>query len=280
MPPVKIVTDSTADLPPDVVENLNITVLPLTLHLGQKTLRDGIDVTPADFVTRLSRTPTPPTTSPPTLRQFEETFTELTKAGNEVVAIHLSSKLSQTFRLATRAAMPLLGRSKIAVIDSQLITVGLGMLVTAAARAAAQGGSLDEVVRLVRGMIPRIYIGFFVETLDYLERGGRIGKAQALLGTMLNIKPLLILEDGEIVALEKVRTRAQAIEKLVEFITEFTRIEKMVILHGNTPADVAALIEQTNLVLPNLDISVDHYGPVTAAHLGTDALGVVVYEGM
>jgi DegV family protein with EDD domain len=280
MPPVKIVTDSTADLPPDVVENLNITVLPLTIHLGQKTLRDGIDVTPADFVTRLSRTPTPPTTSPPTLRQFEETFTELTKAGNEVVAIHLSSKLSQTFRLATRAAMPLLGRSKIAVIDSQLITVGLGMLVTAAARAAAQGGSLDEVVRLVRGMIPRIYIGFFVETLDYLERGGRIGKAQALLGTMLNIKPLLILEDGEIVALEKVRTRAKAIEKLVEFITEFTRIEKMVILHGNTPADVAALIEQTNLVLPNLDISVDHYGPVTAAHLGTDALGVVVYEGM
>jgi len=129
-------------------------------------------------------------------------------------------------------------------------------------------------------MIPRIYIGFFVETLDYLERSGRIGKAQSLLGTMLNIKPILILEDGEIVALEKVRTRAKAIEKLVEFITEFTHIEKMVILHGNTPADVAALIEQTNLVLPNLNISVDHYGPVAATHVGTDALGIVVYEGM
>ncbi len=280
MAPVKIVTDSTADLPPEVVESLNITVLPLTIHLGQKTLRDGIDVTPQDFVTRLARAPSPPSTSPPPLRQFEDTFAELTAAGNEIVAIHLSSKLSQTFRLATRAALPLLGRNKIVVIDSQLITVGLGMLVTAAARAAAQGATIDEVVRLVRGMIPRIYIGFFVETLDYLERGGRIGKAQSLLGTMLNIKPILILEDGEIVALEKVRTRAKAIEKLVEFITEFTHIEKMVILHGNTPADVAALIEQTNLVLPNLNISVDHYGPVAATHVGTDALGIVVYEGM
>lgn len=277
---VKIVTDSTADMPPGVVEELDITVLPLTIHLGSKVLRDGIDITPADFVQRMSRTSTPPTTSAPTQKQFEDIYTELIKGGNEIVSIHVSSKLSQTFRNAQRAALPLLGRSKISVIDSQLITVGLGMLVTAAGRAASQGASLDEVVKLVRGMIPRIYIGFFVETLDYLERGGRIGRAQALLGNMLNIKPLLILEEGEIVALEKVRTRAKAIEKLVEFITEFTRIQKMVVLHGNTPQDVATLIEQTNLLMPNLDISVDHYGPVTATHVGTDALGVVVYEGM
>ena len=173
-----------------------------------------------------------------------------------------------------------LGRSKIVVIDSQLITVGLGMLVTAAAQSAAEGASLDEVVKLVRGMIPRIYIGFFVETLDYLERGGRIGKAQAMLGTMLNIKPLLILEEGEIVALEKVRTRSKAIEKLVEFISEFTRIERMVILHSTTPEDVDLLIEQINLVVPNMNIKIDQYGPVTATHLGPNALGVVVYEGM
>lgn len=276
---VKIVTDSSADMPPQVVEELGITILPLTIHLGQKTLRDGVDITPADFVTRMANTLTPPTTTAPTQKQFDETFVELTKGGGEVVAILASSKLSPTFRNAQRAALPLLGRSKIIIVDSQLITVGLGMLVTAAGRAAARGDSLEDVVRLVRGMIPRIYIGFFVETLDYLERGGRIGKAQAMLGNMLNIKPLLILEEGEIVALEKVRTRAKAIEKLVEFITEFTHIQKMVVLHGNTPQDVATLIEQTNLLMPNLDISVDHYGPVTATHVGTDALGVVVYEG-
>jgi DegV family protein with EDD domain len=280
MPRVKILTDSTADLAPDVIQNLGITVLPLTIHLGQKALRDGIDITAQDFPARVAHVPVPPTTSPPTQRQFEDAFAELTKGGNEVVAIHVSSKLSQTFRNATRAAAPLLGRSKIVVIDSQLITIGLGMLVTAAAQAAADGATLDEVVKLVRGMIPRIYIGFFVETLDYLERGGRIGKAQAMLGTMLNIKPLLILEEGEIVALEKVRTRAKAIEKLVEFISEFTRIERMVILHSTTPDDVSLLIEQINLVLPNLNIQVDQYGPVMATHLGLNALGVVVYEGM
>ena len=280
MPRVRIVTDSTADLPPDVIESLGITVLPLVIQLGSKKLRDGIDVTARDFSERLMRSTEPPTTSPPSLSQFEETFGELTKGGGEVIAIHVSSKLSQTYRNATRAAAPLLGRSKIVVIDSQLITVGLGMLVTAAAQSAADGASLDEVVKLVRGMIPRIYIGFFVETLDYLERGGRIGKAQALLGTMLNIKPLLILEEGEIVALEKVRTRSKAIEKLVEFISEFTRIERMVILHSTTPEDVDLLIEQINLVLPNMNIKTDQYGPVTASHLGPNALGVVVYEGM
>jgi DegV family protein with EDD domain len=280
MPRVKILTDSTADLTPDVIESLGITVLPITIHLGQKNLRDGIDVTAQDISSRLVHAPMPPTTSAPTQRQFEQVFAELTKGGGEVVAIHVSSKLSQTFRNATRAAAPLLGRSKIVVIDSQLITIGLGMLVTAAAQAAADGAPLEDVVRLVRGMIPRIYIGFFVETLDFLERGGRIGKAQAMLGTMLNIKPLLILEEGEIVALEKVRTRAKAIEKLVEFISEFTRIERMVILHSTTPEDVNLLIEQINLVLPNLNIKVDQYGPVTATHLGPNALGVVVYEGM
>ena len=277
---VKILTDSTADIPPDVVERLGIMVLPMKIHVGQKTLRDGIDITAQDFFQKAEHAPAPPTTTPPSPREFEEAFAELTRQTDEVVAIFVSSKLSQTFRIATRAAAPLLGRSKIVIIDSQLITVGLGMLVTAAAQAAADGASLDDVVRLVRGLIPRIYIAFFVETLDYLERGGRVGKAQALLGGMLSIKPLLILEEGEIVALEKVRTRQKAIEKLVEFITEFTRIERMVILHSTTPEDVKLLIEQINLVLPNLDISVDNYGPVMATHLGPNALGVVVYEGM
>jgi len=279
---VKIVTDSTADLPADVVARLGITVLPLTIQLGQKSIRDGVDMSREEFFKRLAASPTPPTTKPPTVKQFADTFTELAAPprGDAVVAIHVSSKLSDTFRNASRAAAPLLGRSKIVVIDSQLVSIGLGMLVTAAAEAAARGDSLDDVVKLTRGMIPKIYIGFFVETLDYLERGGRIGPAQAFLGNMLNIKPLLILEDGEVVALEKVRTRAKAIEKLVEFISEFARIERMIILHSNTPEDVNLLIEQVNLVLPNLDITVEHYGPVAATHVGPNALGVVVYEGI
>lgn len=277
---VKILTDSTADLHPDVVEKLGITVVPMTINVAGAKLRDGVDITAKDFFKRVNHTVSPPTTSAPSVRQFEEVFAELTRQTDQVVAILVSSKLSQTYRVAVRAASPLLGRSKIVIIDSQLITVGLGMLVTAAAQAAADGASLDDVVKLVRGLIPRIYIAFFVETLDYLERGGRVGKAQALLGGMLNIKPLLILEEGDIVALEKVRNRQKAIEKLVEFITEFTHIERMIVLHSTTPEDVSALIEQINMALPNLDISVDEYGPVMATHLGPNALGVVVFEGM
>lgn len=282
MPRVRIVTDSTADLPPDVIARLGITVLPLTIQLGQKNIRDGVDMSREEFFKRLDKAPSPPSTKAPTVKQFEDLFTELAAPprNDAVVAILVSSKLSETFRNATRAAAPLLGRSKIVVIDSQLVSVGLGMLVTAAAEAAAHGDALDEVVKLTRGMIPKIYIGFFVETLDYLERGGRIGPAQAFLGNMLNIKPLLILEDGEVVALEKVRTRTKAIEKLVEFISEFAQIERLIILHSDTPEDVNLLIEQINLVLPNLDISVEHYGPVAATHVGPKALGVVVYEGI
>jgi DegV family protein with EDD domain len=280
MAPVKILTDSTADLHPDVVERLGITVVPAIIQVGQKRLRDGIDITAQNFFSLSEQAPDPPTTLPPSARQFEEAYAELTRQTNEVVAIHASSKLSPIFRTAARTAVPLLGRSRIIVIDSQLIGAALGMLVTQAAEAAANGATLDEVVKLVRGLIPRIYLAFFVETLDYLERGGRVGKAQALLGGMLNIKPLLILEEGEIVPLEKVRNRQKAIEKMVEFISEFTRIERMMILHNHTPEDVNLLIEQVNLVLPNLNISVDLYGPVLATHMGPSALGVVVYEGM
>ncbi len=277
---VTIITDSTCDLPADVVERLGVTVVPLTIQLGTKQLRDGIDVTKENFFARLKRVPAPPMSFPISQSRFEQVFAEHTKQPNsEVVAILLSSKLSETWQNATRAAAPLLGRHKIIVIDSQTISVGLGMLITAAGEAAAQGASLDDVVKLVRGMIPKIYIGFFVETLDYLARGGRIGKAQSILGTMLSIKPLLILEEGEIVALEKVRTRAKAIEKLVEFITEFAHIERLVILHSTTPDDVKLLIEQVDLMMPGLKITVDNYGPVAATHVGPDALGVVVFEG-
>ncbi len=280
MAQVKIVTDSSADLPPEIAAALGITVLPLSINFGNKSFREGVDISPQEFFDRIAHDGSFPTTTPPSLSVFESTYAELMKQTNQIVSIHVSSKLSPTYARAQRAAAPLLGRAKIHVIDSQLVSVGLGMLVTAAAQAAESGANVDEVVRLVRGMIPRIYIAFFADTLDYLERGGRIRKAQAILGGMLNIKPLLILEDGDIVALEKVRARAKAIEKLVEFIVEFTHIERMVILHSTTPEDVNLLIEQINLTMPNLDMKVELYGPSLGTHLGPGALGVVVYEGM
>ncbi|HZQ06929.1 MAG TPA: DegV family protein [Anaerolineae bacterium] len=279
MAQVKIITDSTADLSPELAEALGITVLPLTIQIGNKSYREGIDLNAKEFFSKIAHTTTPPLLTAPSVAQFEQTFDELMKETDEIVAILNSSKLSKTFQNAQRAASPLMGRAKLRVIDSQLITTGLGMIVTNAARAAEQGADVEEVVRLTRGLIPRTYIAAFADTLDYLEHSGRIRKAQAILGTMLNIKPLLILEEGEIVVLEKVRTRAKAVEKLVEFIIEFTHIEKMDVLHSTTPEDVALLIEQVNLQLPNLDMKVEVYGPSLGVFLGPGALGVVVYEG-
>lgn len=280
MPQVKIITDSTAEISPELAASLGITVLPLTIQLGTKTYREGIDLTPKEFFSKISRTPMTPELRAPPVAQFEETFDELMKETDEIIAILNSSKLSRTHHNAQRAASPLMGRAKIRIIDSQLISTGLGMVVAQAARAAQEGAEVEQVVRLARGLIPRTYIAAFADTLDYLERSGRIRKAQSILGTMLNIKPLLILEEGDIVVLEKVRTRAKAVEKLVEFIIEFTHIEKMDVLHSTTPEDVALLIEQVNLQLPNLDMKVELYGPSLGAFLGPGALGVVVYEGM
>ena len=144
---------------------------------------------------------------------------------------------------------------------------------------AAQGMDLDELIPNLRGLIPRVYMVFFVESLDYLEAGGRIGRAQALLGSMLNIKPLLILEDGEIVPLEKVRTRAKAIEKLAEFVSEFTQIESLCILQEEENQDTETLRELVHDWFPSLEMPVVSHGPVLASHVGPGAMGVVVYEG-
>jgi DegV family protein with EDD domain len=169
-------------------------------------------------------------------------------------------------------------------MDSMSISWGLGMLVRSAAQEAAAGRSLDEIVRLVRGMLPHIYFFFFVEQLDFLERGRRISPAQALLGTMLRIKPLLLVEDGDIVPLEKVRTREAAIEKLADFVAEFASIQQVVILKSPVESKIGGLVGELHTylssALPGHRFEVIEYDPVLASHLGPEALGVVVYEGM
>jgi DegV family protein with EDD domain len=279
---VKVVTDSTAHLEPGVAEELGISIVPLNIHFGDEILRDGIDITAAEFFRRLERSPEIPTSSPPSRSTFEKVYSELSKTTDGIISIHISSKLSQTCAVANAVAAPFLGRCNIAIVDSLTTSLGLGILATAAAKAAAQGKSLDEIVRLLRGVIPHIYIVFFVETLDYLEREGYIGRAQAILGSMLGIKPLLIIEDGEIVPLEKVRTRLKAIDKLFEFVVEFPHIEQMAILQKSLVAteETLLLIERLEMVLPEMEFPIITYGSVLATHVGPNTMGVIVYEGM
>jgi DegV family protein with EDD domain len=277
---VAIVTDSTAYLEPSVAQELQINVIPLNVHLGDETLREGIDITSETFFQRLEQGGVVSRTSPPSVRSFEQLYANLHARTDEILSIHISGRLSQTLNHAQRGAESLLGRCSIAVVDSMTTSLGLGILAEASAKAAQQGADLEEVVRLARGMIPHIYTVFYVDQMDYLERGNRIGRAQAILGTMLNVKPLLFVEDGEIIPLEKVRTHEKAVEKLFEFVAEFSELEQAAIVqrHANPTQETNMLLERLAQLFPNMKFPIIQYGPVLASHIGPSAMGVVVYE--
>lgn len=277
---VKVVTDSTADLSPETAQRLGITVVPLNIHFGRETFRDGIDLTTREFFRKLHTSPFPPFTSPPSEATFYEAYAKLSRETDEAISIHISSRLSGTCRVASEIAESVLGQCRIMVMDSLTTSLALGNLAIAAAEATQEGANLDELVRLVRGMIPHLYLVFFVETFDYLERGGRIGKAQALLGTMLGVKPLLIIEEGEIQPLEKVRTRTNALDRLFEFITEFPHIEKMTLFKGIESTGIEELLQRIETAYPDKEVDVVTYGPALATYVGPGAMGVFVYEGM
>lgn len=277
---VRIVTDSTAELSPDIARELGITVIPLNIHVGREKFRDGIDLGALEFFGRLESTDSLPFTTAPPLHVFEDIYRTLGNETDDILSIHISAKLSRTVELARRAAASLIGQRRIAVVDSLSTSLALRTLVMAASEIVREGDSLDEAVKLVRAMMPHVYLVFFVESLEYLERGERIGRAEALLGTMLSIKPLLIIEDGEILPLEKVRTRNSGLDKLYEFVTEFPHVEKIAILKGANALAPTELIDKLRLAYPGLDLEVITYGPVLATHLGPEAVGVFVYEGL
>jgi DegV family protein with EDD domain len=282
MPRVRIVTDSSAHfLDPTFPAKHNVTVMPLSIQLGKQTLRDGLELTAEALFQQAAERQAVPTAEAPAAREFAAAYEAICKTHDTILSIHVSSKLSRTVHNARAGTEEVLGRCKIHVIDSLSTSIGLGLLVEAAALAAERGAGTDEIVRIVRGMIPRLYAVFFIETMEFLAKAARIGKAQAVLGSMLGIKPFLTLEDGDIVPMEKVRTRQQAVEKLVEFVVEFSNIEHLAILQGTTAHtdDTRLLLERLALEFPGKSWPVLPYGPALATILGPEAMGVVVFEG-
>jgi DegV family protein with EDD domain len=284
MAKVQIVTDVTAHLQPDVIGKHQITVLPLEIRMGNLKFTIGPNDDPTPLFRQMAEGPVESARATVPSSAFQEAYERLCREAEEILVLPSSSKLSDIYDKAQSIARTFLGRCRITVVDSMSASWGLGLMVEAAARAADEGQPLDEIVRLVRGMLPHIYLVFLVERLDYLERGGRVGVAQALLGTMLRIKPLLLMEGGDIIPLEKVRTRAMAIEKLVDFVAEFATIQQVVILRSplqNGMNEVIGTLRQMlSEILPNQHFPVAEYDPLVACHLGPEALGVVVYEGM
>jgi len=277
---VRIVTDSTSDIPATLREELGIAVVPLTVFFGEIAYRDQIDLDGDQFFRLLAKSGELPKTSQPSPALFEETYRRLAADGSEIVSIHLSARLSGTVHAAQIAAETLRGQAIVEVLDARSASIGLGMIVMAAARLAKQGAGVTEIASFVRRLSANVHILFFVDTLEYLQKGGRIGRANALLGALLNIRPVLKLEDGEIHPVEKVRTRGKAVERLVEFVELFPTIDDLAVIFSHESADLETLLRRLEPLYPRDRIILGKYGPVVGTHAGPNALGVAVSQGV
>lgn len=277
---VRIVTDSTADLPPETARELNVSVVPLSVIFGDEELLEGIDISTELFYERLVRSKELPTTSAPSVGQFVKVYEEALKEADEIVSIHISSKLSATHNNAAQAARQLSDTgAQIEVVDSGLVSLGLGMLVRAAARAAQEGHGIEEIRKLVQEMIPRVHILVALDTVEYLRRGGRIGRARAFLGSMLKVKPILSIRDGEVAPEERVRTKKAAHERLIQIATSYPRVVEFAIAYSTNAHDAEELRRKLAEAEPGAEIHMSKVGPVIGVHGGPGVLGVGILQG-
>jgi DegV family protein with EDD domain len=278
--PVKIVTDSTADLPPELVRELDIAVVPLTVVFGDRAYKEGIDIDHDTFYRLLQESRTLPTTSAPSVGEMLQAYEEVLQEADELVCIHISSKLSATYNNACRAAEALRERgARIEVVDSLSVSMGMGFIVLAAARAARGGASMEQVLAIARHCVDRVRLYFVLDTLEYLRRGGRIGRARAFLGSLLHVKPILSLRDGEVHPEGRVRTRQQARERLLQLALATPRIKEMAIGYTTDRAEAEALLERVRPMLSHAQPYLVRIGPVVGTHAGPGLLGVGTLEG-
>ena len=270
--PVRIVTDSVADIPPEVVADLGITVIPILLRFGEQVLRDGIDINTDHFFERLATTKILPTTAVPSLDMFARAYARLAEETDEILAIMLSSKLSGMHNAAVQSAKLMESNCRIEVIGSRNAVMSEGFLVIRAAQAAKDGANIDEIMKLVNRDIPRTEIRAAFDTLTYLQRGGRIGKAQAFLGSMLKINPIITLKDGVVEPAERAHSRGKALDILVNFAAGYKHLEELAVEEAACPDDADYLVERLGKIFPKEKIYRSHATPVIGTHTGPGLL--------
>ena len=272
---IRIVTDSTADLPAEVAESLGITVVPLYVHFGDEQLRDGVDISSEEFFERLQRESRTPTTSQPPAGAFRDVYRNLAADGSEIVSIHVSSKLSGTFASAQQGAAGLEG-TEVRVVDSGTASMALGMAAIAAVEAAGRGASIDGVVAAAEDLLGRSHMLVIFDTLKYLRRGGRIGRGMELIGTLARLKPIATVRDGEVAAAGRVRTKNKAIEEVLRRFAELRPLERAGIVHATTPDECDYVAERLRGLAPEIPITQSRIGPVLGVHAGPGVLGATV----
>jgi DegV family protein with EDD domain len=275
---VRIVTDSSADLPADLVEKHNISVLPCYVVVDDQTFKDGVDIQPDEFYRRLQAEGRTPTTAQPTAADFLEVYRELVGNGDQVISIHVSGKLSGTLNSAEQAKGMLEGDPQIEIIDSRLASISLGLTVLDAAVVATEGGDYLEIADRVRQGLSSQHGLFALDTLEYLQKGGRIGKARAFMGSILHVKPILRLLDGEAHPVERPRNRDRAIRRLIELAGELAPVRRLAVIYSTDPEPLAAMKQELSVLLPADQIIEARFGSTLGTYIGPDALGVAITQ--
>jgi DegV family protein with EDD domain len=287
---IAIVTDSTAYLPPELVTQYGIHVIPVyTRFVGERALRDGVDLDTAAFYWKLRGAKTLPTTSQPSAGDFVALYRRLGEESDAIVSIHISSKLSGTVPSALAAREMLQAEAaergddspEIYVVDSLLTSGGLGLLVTAAARLAATGTPAPIVAQMIEDLIPCVTVIFVVDTLEYLRKGGRIGGAAALLGSVIQIKPILYLDGGRIEVLQKVRTAKKAKRRLLEIMEERMGTGgpvRVAVFHADALGEAKKLKQKVESRFDCAELFVCEFSAAIATHVGPGTLALAFYR--
>jgi len=284
MSKVAVVTDSTTYLPSDLVKKHNISIAPQVLIWGEQTYKDGVEIQSQEFFTRLKTAKVMPTTSQVAVISFQEIFQDLTDKGYEVLAILVSSKLSGTVQSAIQAKdMMGSAREKVHVVDSQSVAMALGFQALTIARAIEDGASLNDAKSMAEKLYEYTGVFFAVDTLEFLHRGGRIGGAQRFLGTMLNMKPILAIQDGRVEGVERIRTKSKAIDRVLEMVVEKAKGKspiRLATLHANAAEEAKALLARAEQELNPVESFLTEVSPTVGTHAGPGTVGLAFMAGM
>jgi len=275
---VKIVTDSTCDVPPHLMKELDITVVPVYTVFGNKSYRDRVDIDDDEFYHKLTHDSIHPTTSVPTPKDFADVYNRLAEQTDEIVSIHVTSKESGTYNSAVLGKELVTKKCRIEVVDSLSVSLGCGLLVLEAAREAKAGANLEKVSALVRQAVPKVHLLILVDTLKYVVRGGRLSKAHGIIGAVVKVKPMLTLKEGDLSLVGIARTKAKAVERLYEFAKGFSKVKEIAIAHTTTPDDAKALADLVKAVFPNVPLYITRVGSALGTHAGPGAMGIAVRE--
>ena len=276
---IRIVTDSASDLPAALALANDVTVAPAYVIIGNETYRDGVEITAERFYERLETMPRLPSTAQPSVADFQEIYRRLLDEGHQIVSVHVSGKLSGTVNSANQARAALGDGSQIEIVDSQLASAPLTLAVLNAARWAREMTDGQELVRKLRMSLSRYQTYVLVDTLEYLQKGGRIGKAQAFLGGMLKVKPILTIQDGEVYPVERPRSRERGRARLVEMVRQLAPLYQVNVIYSTDRAQALGVRAELAEMTSPENLYETRFGPVLGTYLGPNALGVAVTQG-